>query len=413
MRRLPLLLCVPALLLLAWPHAPAPLASRAHRSGGSRASADLAARSQFTGSPDSLRFGIAAALSGDGLTALVGGDDQVSVFRRAGRSEAFGSRPVAVLTGRPGADFGGALAISADGATLLIGADWENRAYIYTAGRSPSAPPILAAVLPDPDPAARAYARFGVALALSADGRTALVSASEQGRVYRYGPPWGGASPVRPQQVLLGPAVPTVPGGDEGFGPALALSSDGRLALVGEAAREQAYPWRRPVGSARFAARPAATLLDPGPAQVRGLNAGFGQSVALAGDGRSALVATEGAGIVYRYALQAGGTGTTPAATELVRSGRYGLGHSLALDGAGRTAVVGDIGKATAAAYRGIGLPAPPGPVALAQGADEAGLGPGGDFGLNSAVSADGRTAMVGETAGNTVYVYDLGGAGA
>lgn len=77
---------------------------------------------------------------------------------------------------------------------------------------------------------------------------------------------------------------------------------------------------------------------------------------------------------------------------------------------------LGCVGTQSRAVGRGMALVCPSCPLSTRRSACPARSAPRpapyGDFGLNTAISADERTATAGETLGNTVYSDDLGGAG-
>lgn len=80
-------------------------------------------------------FGWAVALSGDGATALIGayGTNTASVFTRGASS--YTQCGPTLSAGGDGSfnGFGNAVALSADGATALVGASYTNTAYVFAA----------------------------------------------------------------------------------------------------------------------------------------------------------------------------------------------------------------------------------------------------------------------------------------
>jgi hypothetical protein len=190
-------------------------------------------------------FGGSVALGADGNTALVGaglsgwygisygpeGNAPPTIFERAG---ATWTQEATLSTGAAPTmfdNFGHALALSADGKTALIGDptanDGDGAAYVFTGSGSSwtQQTELTAAELP-------ASSNLGDAVALSADGSTALVGApygSSGGTAYLYrddGSSWT-------QEAQLGPieAEGHSPGG--WFGITVALNRDGSVALVG------------------------------------------------------------------------------------------------------------------------------------------------------------------------------------
>ena len=177
-------------------------------------------------------FGGAVALSADGNTALIkaaskNGPGVVYVFVRSGATWSQ-QQKLNASDGAAGDAFGGAVALSADGNTALIGALGKSNkgaAYVFVrSGITWSQQQELTAS----DGAA--FDSFGERLALSADGNTALIGAklknNQQGAAYvfvRSGTTWS-------QQQKL-----TASDGaqNDAFGDDVALSGDGNTALIG------------------------------------------------------------------------------------------------------------------------------------------------------------------------------------
>ncbi len=255
--------------------------------------------------PDAMptdHLGRGVALSKDGTVALVGADQAdcsagsacgaVYFYLARGASWSFGGKLTAA-DGAQGDAFGTAVALSADGATALIGAPNKNcgapqcgAVYVFT--RS-GAIWTQAAKLTASDASS---AIFGFSLALSADGTEALIGAPlasclagfSCGKVYVF--TGSGASWV--QNVQLTPQD-FLDGGDN-FGESVALSADGTTALVGkpEGFCVQGYgcgsAYLYQGGGASWIQVTKLTAADP-----QALS-NFGQSVALSGDGSVALV---------------------------------------------------------------------------------------------------------------------------
>jgi FG-GAP repeat protein len=228
-------------------------------------------------------------------------------------------------------------------------------------------------------------AQFGAAVALAADGRTLLVGAPADGAgagaawiFRRRGPSWQ-RSPK-----LTGRA-------GDGFGASVALSDSGRVAVIGGTGGAWVYvrrgrSWRR----ASRLAPPAATAATQ-----------FGKAVAVSGDGSVALVGAPGdgggAGAAWLFARR--GAGWAPVGGRLTGAGADGVagfGRSVALSGDGATALVGGPidGNGAGAAWRfrvGRSSWSPDGKKLTATGE----TGPG-QFGDSVALSADGDAALVG-----------------
>ena len=267
---------------------------------------------------------------------------------------------------------------------------------------------------------------FGYSVALSGNGEVAIVgvpgvnSGTGAAYVYTYDSTtgtWG--APVE-----LG-----TPNGTTGFGASVALSSGGTVALVG--APKTTYVSTGELGavyvytynSSTESWSSAVTLSFP---SGLGAGTGFGDSLALSGNGEVALVGApygnynaitglyEGAAFVYTN----NGTGwsNTPV-TLSVPSGAGELGYSVALSSDGTVALVGapttnsDLGVAYVYTNNGTGWSNTPVTLSVPSGA--------GDFGYSVALSANGTVALVGApvsyinantgTATGAAFVYTSG----
>ena len=296
--------------------------------------------------------------------------------------------------------FGRSVALSADGTIAVVGAPHENTeagaeagaAYVFErSGSTWTQTAKLEA------PGSEASSFFGRGVALSADGKTALVG--DPGSKGRTGSAWvfvrSGSSWTLQQQ--LGGAEESGPGA---FGRAVALSADGSTALVGG--------FRDGAGAGAMWAfeRSGSTWTpDGGKLTATGeTGAGeFGQSLAISADGRTAAVGagndSEGIGALFVFAR--GGSGWAQGA-KLIGSGESGaahLGDSVSLSADGTTALAGgprdegQLGAAWVFSNTGSGW---------AQhkiiGGGESGAG---HLGFSTALSGDGSTVLVGGVADN------------
>jgi len=249
------------------------------------------------------RFGAAVDLSADGTTALVGAfthdgprgrqSGSAYVFVREGDSWAQQAKLFAE-DGGTGDYFGNSVALSGDGQTALLGAsDDENphgplcgSAYVFArAGETWSQRAKLVAADGGPED------RFGTAVALSGDGETALVSAWNDENPYGDG---GGSAYVFTREEETWAQRDKLVAGDGGpedrFGASTALSNDGTVALVGASRDED--PNGANAGSAYLFSRdgdswPQVTKLVPADGDAGDY---FGTAAALSGDGAMALV---------------------------------------------------------------------------------------------------------------------------
>jgi hypothetical protein len=210
-------------------------------------------------------FGIRVALAGDGRTALIGGwnDDRgvgaAWVFRRSGSTWTQQGQKLTANDERGAGAFGGAVALSANGDTALIGAEQDNNdlgaAWIFTnAGSSWSqhGPKLTAS-------GETGNGWFGKTVALSADSTLALIGGhvdnAETGAAWvftRTGTAW-----TQRGSKLTGSAEI----GAGAFGFKLALSANGETALIGGIDDNQSvgavWPFASPPNDSRFVATAA------------------------------------------------------------------------------------------------------------------------------------------------------------
>jgi len=242
-------------------------------------------------------FGGAVALSSNGNTALVGaglsgyyglvsalgGNAPPTVFSRSGATWTQEATLSASNTSGPFDNFGHAVALSADGNTALIGDPTEDEetgsAYVFTGSGSTWTQQVE---LTGSD-AAKGW-QFGTSVALSADGQTALVGApaSDAGSAYVF----GGSGPNWTQQAELTPDDAEVTSFDGWFGRAVALDGEGSIALVGA-------PWaEQDLGAAYAFASDGPNWTQQAEFVVASATPYdyFGDAVALNGAGTTALI---------------------------------------------------------------------------------------------------------------------------
>jgi hypothetical protein len=323
--------------------------------------------------------GLSVALSADGNTALVGAPDGevaggiVWVFTRVSSSTWAKSGELTMPAAEDEAGecvegsedepseednecgFGRTLALSADGDTALVGAP---RQTVQVPARDPEASGeteelsqagtvwvftrseagwTQAAELTSPEPDAKGH--FGRSVALAGDGETALVGAPAQrggqGRAWVFS---GSGSSWTAQGGALAGA------GEQGeghFGRSVALSEDGRVALIG-APGDSGY-----LGAAWVFEYTGSAWQERGPKLTgggEGPEGRFGYSVALSEDGSTALVGArddEGKGAAWVFARSV--WTWVQQGSKLVGAGQEGeqFGYSVALSVSGDSAVVG------------------------------------------------------------------------
>jgi FG-GAP-like repeat/FG-GAP repeat len=302
-----------------------------------------------TGAIGGANQGYSVALSADGSTALVGGpadnadDGAAWVFTHsaagwAQQGKLFG-------TGASVPEQGWSVALSADGNTAIVGgpndAIGAGAAWVFTrsAGGWTQQGPKLVGDL---------NARFGESAALSADGNTAIVGepfynlkTGSSGVFVRNGGVW------TVQTGLI--ANDAIGNSEQGF--SVALSADGNTALVGGPEDNNA------VGAAWVFTRSAGGWTQQGPKLV-GIGATGvarqGYSVALSGDGNTAIVGglNDNSSLGAAWVFTRNGTVWTQRGSKLVGAGATGVafqGYSVALSGDGKTAMVGGPGDNSSA----------------------------------------------------------------
>jgi hypothetical protein len=363
--------------------------------------------------------GFSVAMSADGDTALVGAPADngyagaVWVFARsgsnwvqqgpklmAGEGGAGGeSCEEAPSTGSgeegPECGFGRALAISADGNTVLVGAprqdEQQGAAWVFmrSEGKWSRASELTGA-------GETAEGRFGRAVALSGDGNTAVISAP--GNQAGHGGAWvftrSGSSWSQQGEPLTGAGED----GEGHFGASIALSEDGSTALIG-APGDDGY-----LGAAWVFTRSGEAWSEDGPKLAGGGASGeahFGYSVALSGEGTTALIGgrrqEEGAGAAWVFTSSVGEWSEQgPPLTGGDEAGEE-FGYSVALAGDGNTALIGAphngdsrgsawLFERSGTSWGGVNR-------RFEGGTLETGKG---SFGSSVSLSGDGRSALVG-----------------
>jgi antibiotic biosynthesis monooxygenase (ABM) superfamily enzyme len=362
-----------------------------------------------TGAVGPTEQGWSVALSADGKTAIVGGivDNRLSgaawVYTRGGDvwtqqgNKLVGANEV----GQAGQGF--SVALSADGNTAIVGGPYDNfnvgAAWVYTRRGDVWAQQGSKLV----GIGAVGSAAQGTSVALSADGNTVIVGGSYDNRsagaawVYtRSGDFW-----TQQGSKLVG----TGAAGIASQGTSVALSADGNTAIVGG-------PYDNfNVGAAWVYTRRGDVWTQQGNKLV-GANkvgqAGQGFSVALSGDGDTAIVggphdnSNTGAAWVYTR----NDDFWTQQGSKLVGIGAVGdarQGHSVALSSDGNTAIVGGPHDNSRSGASWVHIRS--GTVWKQQGSKLVGADAVGhaEQGFSVALSADGSTAVAGALADNRV----------
>ncbi len=290
-------------------------------------------------------FGISVSISSDGNTAIVGarGDDgnrgSAYIYTRSGSTWTQQSKLVA-SDGASTDLFGGSVSISSDGNTAIVGAygddSFRGSAYIYTRSGSTwtQQTKLVASDGATGD-------RFGYSVAISSDGNTAIVGAyfddengTNAGSAYVY--TRSGSTWAQQSKLLASDGA-----GNDQFGYSVAISSDGNTAIVGavndDSSRGSAYIYTR---SGSTWTQQSKLLASDGAGSDS-----FGYSVSISSDGNTAIVGApyddSYRGSAYIY-TRTGSTWTEQSklvASDGAGNDRFGI--SVAISGDGNTAIVG------------------------------------------------------------------------
>ena len=307
-------------------------------------------------------FGSSVALSSDGNTAIVGASGanvgsnanqgRATIFTRSG-STWTQQQIISQLIGAASDSFGVSVALSSNGNTAIVGAPYDDvasninqgSATIFTRSGSTWTEQ---QIVTQSTGAQNDY--FGQSVALSADGNTAIVGAyaddvvsnANQGSASvftRSGGIWS-----QQQTITQTGAV----GADDYFGMSVALSSDGNTAIVGAPGFDG--PLAGNQGSAIIFTRSGGVWTQQQALTQTGGsgNDSFGQSVALSSDGNTALVGANGDNSFRGSAtifVRSGGVWTQQQTiTQSTGAANDEFGISVALSTDGNTAIVGTPG---------------------------------------------------------------------
>ncbi len=359
-----------------------------------------------SGESGKAQFGLSVSLSEDGLTALIGGPGNVE-----GDVDGIGAAWVFTLTGASwtqqaklvgegetgGALLGWSVSISSDGDSALIGGPDDSSdtgaAWVFTRSGSSWSQQGSKLTGSDTNPAQQ----FGWSVAISSDGETALIGGPYEGSFVGAAWVFSRAETTWSQQGPKLTGAGEVGGGD--FGESVALSGDGNTALVGGSYDNHFE------GAAWAFARTESTWTQQG-AKLTGSgetgtgNSRFGTSAAISASGTTALIGgsddNEGHGAAWVF-TRSGSTWSQQAKlTGSTETGPSGFGSGVALSANGSTALVGG-------PYNGDGVGAAwvftrKGTSWKQQGAKLLASGLNGfiDFGSSVALASSGDIALVG-----------------
>jgi hypothetical protein len=356
-----------------------------------------------TGAAGNAAQGVSVALSADGSTALIGGLADNSYTGAAWvftRSGATWTQQGPKLFGTGGGDEGDSVALSGDGSTALIGGSGTSGGgAAWVFTRSGTTWTEQAKLF---GTGAVGFARQGESVALSADGSTALIGGPLDNS--HAGAAWvftrSGSSWTQQGLKLVG----TGPAGNASQGVSVALSGDGSTALIGGSA-DSSY-----AGAAWVFARSGTTWTQQGAKLVGSGAVGSaeqGSSVALAGDGSTALIGGIGdnSDVGAAWVFTRSGTTWMQQGGKLIGSGAAaggaGQGQGAALSGDGSTALIGGSGDNSDAGAAWVFTRS--GTTWTQQGAKLVGSSAVGSAqqGYSVALSGDGGTALLGGFADN------------
>jgi len=332
-------------------------------------------------------LGTSVAVSSDGNTAISGaynksGGGAAYVYFRTGTSWVQ-QQKLTASDAASGDYFGVSVALSSNGNTALVGAmgktSFRGAAYVFVRSGSVWT---QQAKLTASDAAANDS--LGSAVSLSSDGNTALLGANGKAAAYaftRSGTVWTQQQKITAADALVGSQ----------FGVGNALSGDGNTAAIGAYGNNSTYIFVR--SGSVWTQQQKITPPD-------GLNGSFGGRVALsATDGNTLLVGAYGqasnAGAAYIF-TRTGVTWTQEqkiSASNGAANNSFGLGVTLTSDG--NTALLGASGRnsATGAAYlftRSVGTWSEQQMLTASDAAVNF------SFGSDVAISSDGTTAVIG-----------------
>ena len=356
-----------------------------------------------------------SALSADGRVAVVAATGGVYVFRTPSEDSWDSiSRPAARLRLSPSALVNlTAVATSSDGTTVLVAAGLvgDNPAAVYVfhvssprAWTSTVRPTAKLTNAADPT-------GFGSGVALSSDGTTALVGDVEGADVFHVATADSWRDSSIPAATLVADAAGAVAGG---LSIAVALSADGTTALIGATSLHTfvgaAYVFHSAAADAwASSATPDAVLTD---GAIGLFGDGFGGAVALSPDGTTALVGAPNlafgpAGAAYFFHAGSPDAWTSTADPDAV-AGQHGGGRgavpgwsvALSEEGTaliGEPSVLGEVGAAEVLHAAQLGK------VSHAKLTDAASP-PGDLFGASVELSSDGTTALVSSVRASVIY---------
>ncbi len=276
---------------------------------------------------DNGNFGSSVAITPDGKTIVIGAYGQSSAYVYTAPTEnAWSGTPTQAAElqesptySQPGDYLGWSVAVSSDGTTVLIGAkqhgtDNTGSAFVFSEQNSDwNSTPSLTETTELTASASSLNSYFGSAVSISGDGTTALVGSpglnTTASNAYVYNKSasgWNSSQSMTESQTL----TPSDSGTGDNFGQSLALSSDGNTAVIG--APGHTVNGHGFTGAAYVYKDSGSGLMQTFETIATPAGADFdedGSSVALAPDGSSMLIGSQGhsvngnlqVGIAYRF----------------------------------------------------------------------------------------------------------------
>ena len=310
--------------------------------------------------PGAIGFGASVALSSDGNTALIGatGPNSAYVFTRSGSTWTQQGSAITPSDAAGNSSFGASVALSSDGNTALIGGPSDNpqapfagAAWVFT--RSGSIWTQQGSKLTGTGETGGAGGSFGSSVALSSDGNTALIGGNTDNSY--VGAAWvftrSGSTWTQQGSKLTGDGEM----GAQDFGSAVALSADGNTAIVGGSGLLGMDVLGQPYsgGAAWVFTRSGSTWSQQGSKLTVSDETDheqFGASVALSSDGNTAIIggpSNDAGAVGGAWAFSRSGSAWDQLGARLSVTGGSGtiqFGSGVAISGDGTRALVGGPG---------------------------------------------------------------------
>jgi hypothetical protein len=309
-------------------------------------------------------FGYSVAISSDGNTVIVGARYEGTyyagaayIFTWSETSSSWSEEKIQASDKQAGDYFGTSIAISGDGNTAIVGAYQEDAvvgtntlsasgaAYIFTWSETSSSWSEQQKIQASDK---QAYDQFGESVAISSDGNTAIVGASHEdtgggnaGAAYIF--TWSETSSSWSEQQKIQASDKQA---YDYFGGSVSISGDGNTVIVG-ARYEDSKFWSESGAAYIFTwSETSSNWSEQQKIQASDNQQGdhFGYSVAISGDGNTAIVGARGeggTGAAYIFTW----SGTSWDEQDIIHASDKqagdGFGNSVSISEDGNTAIVG------------------------------------------------------------------------